>query len=123
MATFKRAPMPRAGQFVNQDGSLTAPALNYLGNLEKLLDILVSLNGTIGTSGATEAAAVAAVVVAPVTTAYNRAGASYTALEIDAALDEIRLTTVPAINDRLGQIANGLNAVISALKAANLMET
>ena len=114
MATFKRAPMPRAAQFVNSDGSLTVPALNYLGNLEKALDLLTGLNGA---DDAFLAAARAApsVSTAPVTASYSRAGATYSIAEITAALDEIQQVTLPALNARF-------DAIIASLRSANLME-
>lgn len=124
MATFKKAPMPRASQFINPDGSLTVPALNFLGNLEKIADGLVGLNGS-DDGFLTEARAAAAVPpsnVPAVGLVASRAGATWTLAEASDALDEIKGTTIPTFNAVIAALQSTVNQILAAMVAANLME-
>lgn len=123
MTTFIRAPMPRANEWVSADGSLTAPALNYLGNIEKMLSVLVDFNGAdAGFIGSVrQAASVEDADVVPVFGAYTRAGANYLTAEVTAALDEIRDVDFVELSANDRALETSLNQVIAALKAAGIM--
>lgn len=124
MASFSKAPMPRATQFINPDGSLTVPALNFLGNLEKIANTLTGINGSddafLTSAGA--AANVPPSNVTDVTLAASKAGATWTLAEASVALDEIKGTTIPAFNANIAAVQATMNQILAALTAANLME-
>lgn len=124
MATFTKAPMPRANQFINPDGSLTVPALNYLGNLEKMATALAGINGSDDAFLATASAAIAVppLNVTDVTLAASKAGATWLLAELSVAMDEIKGTTIPAFNANIAMVQATMNQILAALTAANLME-